>query len=85
MTADDEKFRVVWSCDDGYVGGRPQSFSITADSFFGDETDDALKALFWEEVEHDFRENVRAVSSMETEFVEWARKVIAERNAEEER
>lgn len=74
MIKSTDKFKITYEANDGYVGGaRPQYTSIDIDELGGNESDQDLKDLFWNEIQRHFQETVNPHSEQEDEFVAWAR------------
>lgn len=67
-------FKVKWQAADGYVGkSRPQEFTISSDDFEADDDDKYIEGLFWDRLEDDFRDKVRAEPDNLEDFLAWAR------------
>lgn len=73
-----DEFEVRWQAEDGYVGGRPQRFTIDTGYFCKEDTEEDLRKLFNEALEHDFQEKCHADSKDEDAFVAWAKERQAE-------
>lgn len=78
-----DNFKITYEVQDGYVGAsRPQHTSISASELNGDESEEELKAMFWDEIQRDFQEKCTAYSRQQDEFVEWAKSKQSEISAE---
>ena len=76
----DDKFQGRYQVDDGYAGGsRPQHFTVNEWELEDDMTDADLERLYEELAEDHFRENISFSLSRSADFVEWAKKKLADR------
>lgn len=78
-------FCATYEIEDGYAGGaRPQRFAVRPDDIEEDMSEGDLRDLLIEMAEEDMRQKTNvAISDRDFEsFLEWARKVQAEREAE---
>lgn len=76
---DQKTFKARYEVDDGYVGGRPQYFTIHARDIDDDMTDDDLQSLYEELCDEHMRQKIVCATSRADEFVEWAKAQIAAR------
>ncbi len=68
-------FKITWQASDGYAGGdRPHRFDFNSSELNGDESEGELSELFWSAVQHEFNDKVSPTSSMENDFIAWAKK-----------
>ena len=73
-----EKFKCDYEADDGYCGGsRPQHFSITDGELDEDMDEEQLEQLFDDSMQEAFTQKVTPYAKNKSEFVEWAKGVIA--------
>ncbi len=71
-----DKFQITYEVNDGYVGpSAPHYTSFRSDDLNGDESDEELKQMFWDEIQRDFNETITPYSKQEDEFVAWAKKL----------
>lgn len=76
----DDKFQVRYEVDDGYVGkSRPQKFSIDESDIEDDMTEGDLRKFYQEQIDDDFERRIFAFGENEDEFIEWAQKIIKNR------
>ena len=77
-----DRFSGAYQVDDGYVGNRPQHFTINAHELEDDMDDEALRCFYEESAEEHMREHVSISCSRVDQFVEWARVQLDARNAD---
>lgn len=69
-----DKFEVTWEAEDGYCGGsRPHHLTISPDDFDVDDDENALRKMFWDQIQVDFEQKVNPFSDQEAEFIAWAK------------
>jgi hypothetical protein len=74
-----DRFSGAYQVDDGYVGNRPQHFTINAFELEDDMDDEALRCFYEESAEDHFRQSVGISCSRTDQFVEWAKAQLAAR------
>ena len=75
-------FKARYEVDDGYVGIRPQNFTIRAEDLDEYMTDSELETLYEGMCEEHMQQHIVCATSRVDEFVEWAREVLAARTQE---
>lgn len=80
--AEQKTFKARYEVGDGYVGSRPQNFTIRAEDLDEDMTDSELETLYEDMCQEHMQEHIVCATSRVDEFVEWAREVLAARTQE---
>lgn len=80
--AEQKTFKARYEVDDGYVGSRPQNFTIKAEDIDDGMTDGELETLYEDMCEEHMQQHIVCATSRVDEFVEWARAMLAARNQE---
>ena len=77
-------FEVKWEVDDGYCGASaPQSFYIDASDLDDDMSESEIVSLFEETLQDEFLQTAHPVAENQDKFVEWAKRIIAQRKEPE--
>lgn len=67
-------FEIRYQIEEGYCGGSRPQYCYIDGYEIEDMTEEDLKNYFWDTIQEDMISKVYAVSSMEEEFIEWAKK-----------